>query len=46
MREDYRDYIPERDPITRETTQALEDLHDNILASLEDEQKPKEPLEE
>lgn len=46
MREDYMDYMPERDPIMTETAEALEDLHDDILASLEDEQKPKEPLEE
>lgn len=37
MRENYEDYVPERDPITKETAQESEDLHDDVLASFDDE---------
>ncbi len=40
MREDYSEYIPERDPVIKETSQDLEDLHDDILDSLEQQEWP------
>ncbi len=36
MRENYEDYVPERDPITKETAQESEDLDDDLLASFDD----------
>lgn len=41
MREDYKEYLPQRDPIIRETVQEQDDLHDDALDSSEEE----EPLE-
>lgn len=46
MREDYMGAMNEREPIMSETSQELEDLHDEVLASLDQEQKQYEPLEE
>ena len=46
MREDYMDYIPEREPITKEATQALEDLHDDISVSFDREERQEELLDE
>lgn len=45
MREDYMGAMNEREPIMSETSQELEDLHDEVLASLDYEEKLKEPIE-
>lgn len=38
MREDYKEYLPQRDPIIRETVQEQDDLHDDALDSSEEEE--------